>query len=265
MDAETISMLCNPYTHESLKYITDQNSDGSLTEFLVGIQSGERFPFQNGIPVLYNASRLEGYNLKYNDFYRKLAKFYDFALGSLALFYGNREAGFRNQFIQLLEIGQGSKVLEVSIGTGTNISLLPAHARCYGLDLSWEMLSQCQKNLKRWNRKAELFYGNAELLPFQDGVFDVVFHVGGINAFSDRARAITEMIRVARHGTRIVIVDETARMMQTLSWIPSAHKMLAEWGERFEAPVKLVPADMQEVQVNTIVKGYFYILSFRKP
>ena len=127
------------------------------------------------------------------------------------------------------------------------------------------MLAQCQKNLKRWDSKTELFYGNAELLPFQDAVFDVVFHVGGINAFNDRARAIAEMIRVARSGTRIVIVDETAKLMQALKWMPSARKMLAEWGERFEPPVKLVPADMREVKINTIVNGYFYVLSLRKP
>lgn len=33
--------------------------------------------------------------------------------------------------------------------------------------------------------------------------FDTVFHVGGINFFNDRARAISEMIRVARPGTKL--------------------------------------------------------------
>jgi len=49
-------------------------------------------------------------------------------------------------------------------------------------------------------------------LLFVDGIFDVVFRVGGINFFNDKARAIAEMIRVARPGTKIVIVDESGRM-----------------------------------------------------
>ncbi len=265
MDTETISMLCNPYTREPFELKTEKKQDGGEEDYLVGVKTGERFPFNNGIPVLYDISQLEGYNLQYSTFYRKAARFYDAALRTLGFFYGSGEAKFRKQYLQMLEIQKDSKVLEVSVGTGTNLSLLPEAARCYGLDLSWEMLFQCKKNLSRWDRKAELFFGNAEVLPFRDAMFDVVFHVGGINAFSDRAKAISEMIRVARSGTRVVIVDETAKMMKSLSWMPSARKMVEEWGDRFEAPVSLIPAVMHEIQVETIVKDFFYILSFRKP
>jgi len=265
MDAETVSMLCNPHTHSPLSLKRSHTTDGDMQEFLVDENTGEIFPFQNGIPVLYDTSRLEGYNLQYNAFYRRAARIYDFALGALALFSGSRESHFRQQYLQLLEIRDGSKVLEVAIGTGANLPLLPTTARCYGLDLSWEMLEKCQKNQLRWKRKAELFYGNAEELPFHDGMFDVIFHVGGINAFSDRAKAIREMIRVAKPGTRIVIVDETSKLMKAISWMPSARKMIEEWGDRFDAPVNLVPEEMREINVDTIVKGYFYVLSFRTP
>jgi len=37
-----------------------------------------------------------------------------------------------------------------------------------------------------------------------------VFHVGGINFFSDKARAIREMLRVAKPGSKIIIADETS-------------------------------------------------------
>lgn len=265
MDSDTISMLRNPYTHNSLKLIRAKGPNGGREEFLEDVQTGDRFPFLNGIPVLYDDSRLEGFNLQYNVFYRNVARFYDLALKTLAFFNGKGEANFRRQFLQLLEIQKDSKVLEVSVGTGTNLSLLPDFTHCYGLDLSWEMLSRCQKNVKRWNRKVELFFGNSEELPFRDAMFDVVFHVGGINVFNDRAKAIAEMIRIVRPGTKIVIVDETAKMMGALSWMPSVRKMIAECGDRFEAPVKLVPPEMREIQVNTIVNGFFYVLSFRTP
>ena len=44
--------------------------------------------------------------------------------------------------------------------------------------------------------------------------FDCVFHIGGINFFTDKVRAIKEMIWVARPGTKIVIVDETERSIR---------------------------------------------------
>ena len=54
------------------------------------------------------------------------------------------------------------------------------------------MLANCQANLSRWQMDADLFLGNAESLPFADESFDVVFHVGGINFFNDRAKAIND-------------------------------------------------------------------------
>lgn len=265
MNLETIEMLCSPYTREALRYVSSPGPDGVSEPYLEGVETGERFPFRNGIPVLYDASLLEGYNLQYNAFYRKIARFYDPAMKMLAIMTGGSEAKFRRQYLQSLEIRDRDQVLEVSVGTGANLALLPEHCRCYGLDLSWEMLSQCQKNIQRWKREVELIYGNAETLPFRDGVFDCVFHVGGINAFNDREKAITEMIRVARSGTKIVIVDETSKLMKALSWMPSARKMIEEWGDRFEAPVNLIPAGMEDVRAESIVNGYFYLLSFRKP
>lgn len=60
------------------------------------------------------------------------------------------------------------------------------------------MLRQCLKNLKRFKREAELFLGNAKELPFGNESFDAVFHAGGINFFSEKEKAVEEMIRIAR-------------------------------------------------------------------
>lgn len=264
MNIDTISMLCNPYTQEPFELKIIKTEGGEEDKFLESIKSGQRFPFHNEIPVLYDASLLQGYNLRYNSFYRKVARFYDPAMKMLALFSGGGEKNFRRQYIEKLEIEKDSKVLEVSIGTGVNIPLLPDYGNYYGLDLSWEMLTQCQRKMRRWKHQLELFYGNAELLPFRTEIFDVVFHVGGINAFSDRAKAIAEMVRVAKSGTRIVIADETSKMMEALSWMPSVRKMIVEWGDRFNAPVELLPKNVKDIQVRTIVKDLFYELSFRK-
>lgn len=85
------------------------------------------------------------------------------------------------EYLQELEIKDGDRVLETSIGTGRNIQYLPRTASYYGIDISWGMLKQCQKKGRRQNWDLELFLCPAEGLCFQDNVFDVVYHVGGIN------------------------------------------------------------------------------------
>ena len=60
----------------------------------------------------------------------------------------------------------------------------------------------------------DLVHCNAEDLPFADNMFDVVFHVGGINFFSDQQKAINEMLRVAKPSTKIMIADEITDFIQ---------------------------------------------------
>ncbi len=265
MKPETVSLLCRPGTHEPLHLTSVPEPGGGEQEVLVGVHSGERFPIRDGIPLLLDESKVSGFNQQYQGLYNRIAGVYDGAIKLFASLAGEGEAHFRGEYLRELSVKNGDRVLEVSIGTGANLHYLPAKVSYFGLDISWGMLKKCQKNLKRWQLEAELILGNAEELPFQNEVFDSVFHVGGINAFNDRAKAICEMIRVARAGTKIVIVDETAKLMGSIAWMPSVRKWLQEHGERFSAPVELVPEGMRDVQARDFAHGNLYCLTFRKP
>ena len=131
------------------------------------------------------------------------------------------------------------------------------------------MLANCQKRMRRWGLKGELFLGNAERLPFADESFDVVFHVGGINFFNDRARAIREMIRVAKPGSRILIADETEEHVKDMyERGPITSGFYRNRKEQVTAPVDLVPPEMLETHLEFLKpmgKNRFYALTFRKP
>jgi ubiquinone/menaquinone biosynthesis C-methylase UbiE len=265
MKPESVSMLRCPRSHEPLRLVSEPGPDGSLQQVLMSVPSGERYALRDGIPLLLDQDALSGTNLRYQGAYNKAARFYDPALRLAARLVGGSEQGFRREYLQELGVHAGQSVLEVSVGTGANLRCLPAGATYFGLDISWGMLARCRANLTKWQLQAELFLGNAEDLPFCDESFDVVYHVGGINAFNDRGRALAEMVRVARSGSKLLVVDESAKLMEALSWAPSAKKMLQEWGDRFEAPVGLLPAGMVEVQVIPILRGWLYGMTFRKP
>jgi ubiquinone/menaquinone biosynthesis C-methylase UbiE/uncharacterized protein YbaR (Trm112 family) len=265
MKPETVSLLCKPGTHESLRLVSVPGPDESTQEMLVGVDSGERFPVHDGIPILLDESKVSGFNQRYQGIYNRVAGLYDAGIKLFAYLAGGGEEHFRREYLRELEVQEGDRILEVSVGTGANLHYLPVKATYFGLDISWGMLKRCQRNLKRWQREAELILGNAEELPLDDELFDTVFHVGGINAFNDPAKAICEMIRVAKAGAKIMIVDETAKMIESIAWMPSARKWLQEHGERFSAPVGLVPEEMRDVQARDFAKGNMYCLTFRKP
>ena len=265
MNPESVSMLCRPGTHEPLRLASELDSDGSVQEMLVGVNTGEKFAIRDGIPLLLDESKVSGFNQRYQGIYNRVAGLYDGGIGLFANLVGGGEEKFRGEYLRELEIQDDDRVLEVAIGTGANLHHLPVKATYFGVDLSWGMLKRCQRNLLKWQLKAELVLGNAEDLPLCDESFDEIFHVGGINAFNDPTKAIHEMIRVAKADAKIVIVDETAKMMESLAWMPSVRKWLHEHRERFSAPVRLVPEGMRDVHARNFAKGNMYCLTFRKP
>jgi len=93
-----------------------------------------------------------------------------------------------------------------------------------------------------------------------------VYHVGGINFFNDKARAIMELIRVARPGTRIAIIDETEKVVTGLyRKNPLTHAYYKGGESAAFCPIELVPNEMREIQSRLIIDGKMYCLTFRKP
>ena len=255
-----IALLRSPYTGEALHVASE---DGH--EVLVS-PSGERFPVREGIPVFREPEKLTGSNQKYNRLYETIGGFYDDVQKVVCALRGTSLYQYHSIYLRLLEIKAGDSVLETSVGTGLNFRNLPRGATLFGLDLSPEMLANCQANLRRWEIDSDLFLGNAEDLPFANDSFDVVFHVGGINFFNDRAKAIREMIRVAKPGTRLLIADETeAHVKGTYERIPVTRGYFKNRQETVAAPVDLVPPEMQDVNLEVLRDGQFYVLTFRKP
>jgi ubiquinone/menaquinone biosynthesis C-methylase UbiE len=106
-------------------------------------------------------------------------------------------------------------------------------------------------------------------LPFRSDSFDSVFHIGGINFFSEKKKAIDEMIRVARPGSKIVIADESEQVARTVARFLRLSSSSPDNKLDTSVPVHLVPKTMKEVSVNGIWKmhGRYhgYCLEFRKP
>jgi ubiquinone/menaquinone biosynthesis C-methylase UbiE/uncharacterized protein YbaR (Trm112 family) len=257
---ETVALLRSPYTGDSLHVVSEDGQEELVS------QLGEKFPVRNGIPVFLEPEKLTGLNHKYNRLYETIGGFYDDIQRLACALRGISPGQYLWGYLRFLEINPGDSVLETSVGTGLNYKYLPRGARLFGLDLSAEMLTNCQANLRRWEMDADLFLGNAEDLPFANDSFDVVFHVGGINFFNDRAKAIREMIRVAKPGSRMLIADETEEHVKsTYERIPITSGYFKNRQKPVTAPIDLVPSEMREIHLEMLRDGRFYALTFRKP
>jgi ubiquinone/menaquinone biosynthesis C-methylase UbiE len=127
-------------------------------------------------------------------------------------------------------------------------------------------LKRCRSYLRAKGWPVELFLGNAEALPYLDNSFESVFHVGGINFFNDKRKAIEEMIRVAKPGARILIADETDKGMRAYDMVhPGFSSSVGADQKKVNAPVDLVPPEMREVKATEVWNGFMYLLEFRKP
>jgi len=248
-----LSLLCDPDTRYALE-MAGNNLRNTAT--------GRIYPIRDGIPLF--VSTVTGPNLKYQTLYDRIAPGYDLAEHLYHWF--TRKPNYRHEFISELELKPHARVLEVSIGTGANLRFLPPDIEFYGVDISWGMLHKCERNLLKLGRKAHLFQAEAERLPFKVGAFDCVFHAGGINFFTDKARAIKEMVWVAKPGTKIVIVDETERTIRdSYQRNPVVRGSFPPGSEKVRCPIDLVPAEMKDVSAREICEGKLYCLTFRKP
>ncbi len=263
----------------SLDFLACPECHGLLSP--AGIQGGEietgslfcpacnkTYPVQRGIPHFIRYQELSGTNRRFAVLYDWFSHVYRLYSKVAFAFLGGEDR-CRGGLIDRLELKQqGERVLEVSIGPGVNLPYL--YQRCasqvVGLDISLGQLQACQNYARRRGWQPELFLGNAECLPFQDEAFDCVLHFGGINFFSDKARAMAEMVRVARPGTKIVVGDETEKGAKFYEkTLPGFKSSFKQGRASVMAPVDLVPAGMQDVRCEPIWGGWFYCLEFRKP
>jgi ubiquinone/menaquinone biosynthesis C-methylase UbiE len=222
------------------------------------------------IPDLTNKDCLKDDNMKYMKMYNWLSGCYDFIENVVGkLIYGNQIIEMRQEMMNKLEWKDNLSVLCVSTGTGRDLEFIPQNIdlkslTICGIDISLGMMRKCKK---KFNEKTNwsLFHCCAEDLPFQDNTFDMVFHVGGINFFSDRQKAVDEMIRVAQANSKLLIADETNDLLE------KRYKKSCFTKKYFDDKVidlnemeKLIPSTVKERQTDILWGGKFYCISFRK-
>ncbi len=120
---------------------------------------------------------------------------------------------WRKKAIELCNIKENDKVLDLCCGTGKMIELecraVGESATVVGLDFNREMINVGNKKLNESlnNYNFSLIQGDAMELPFEDNTFHCVTIAFGLRNVPDKIKAISEMYRVLKPGGRVICLE----------------------------------------------------------
>lgn len=127
-------------------------------------------------------------------------------LNSLPFFQDYKDASFR-----LLQVGQGSRVLDVGCGLGFDVitmgKIVGKAGRVVGVDFSTAMIAEAKRRSEGLDLPVEFILGDAQSLDFDDGSFDCARVDRSLQHMSDPLLALKEMTRVTRSGGTILAFE----------------------------------------------------------
>lgn len=140
--------------------------------------------------------------------FNSIAGRYDF-LNHLLSF--NIDRLWRKKAVEMLRDSIHDHILDVATGTGDfAMAALRLHPRkVVGVDISEKMLEIAAGKLAKngVSDKVELLTGDAENLPFPDGVFDAALVGFGVRNFGDIRAGLKEISRVLNRHGKIVVLE----------------------------------------------------------
>jgi ubiquinone/menaquinone biosynthesis C-methylase UbiE len=141
---------------------------------------------------------------------------------------------------------KGKRVLEVGCGMGTDLRQFAAGgADVVGIDLTWQGIAMARKAFALFGLCGNFVVADAEMLPFPEEMFDLVYSNGVIHHTADTAATVREIHRVTKtrgearvmvyhrnsYFARVIvgmIIARRARAADRFSkrpdpWIPESH------------------------------------------
>lgn len=151
-------------------------------------------------------------------------------------------------------LGAAESVLNVGAGAG---SYEPLDRQVTALEPSAEMIGQ------RPPSSAPVVQGRAEALPFAEGGFDAVMAVLTVHHWSDQARGLAELRRVARDRVVILTYDPAFRDFWLLDYLPELAALdeaqmppIPDY-ERWLGPVEVAPVPIPHDCVDGFLSAYW--------
>lgn len=133
--------------------------------------------------------------------YSRIAKYYDFMERFLESAGGK---AWRNMLWSKIE---GNTILEVGIGTGTNILYYPNDKKIYGIDFSSKMVAIAKEKIKKYGKNVEISEMDVQNLKFDDNTFDAVVTSCVFCSVPDPIKGLMEIKRVLKNNGKLYMLE----------------------------------------------------------
>jgi SAM-dependent methyltransferase len=126
---------------------------------------------------------------------------------------------------------RSQRVLEIGVGLGADHErFAAAGALLSGIDLSPRAVLHARRRLALFGLESQLLIGDAELLPFADSTFELVYSWGVIHHSPDTPAAVAEIHRVLRPGgTAKVMIYHRFSLVGYMLWLRYALAQGRPW------------------------------------
>jgi len=151
--------------------------------------------------------------------------------------YGGLKA--TEELIRLCHLSEGKYVLDVGCGVGITACYIAKKYDCrvVGIDISEEMINRSKERAERKSvkNKVEFKVADAQKLPFNDAIFDIVIGESVLAFIEDKEKATKECLRVLKPGGYIGFNEAT--------WIKTPPIELVEYLSRVTGVKEILTSD----------------------
>jgi len=114
---------------------------------------------------------------------------------------------WKNWLRQVTPYIQGTRVLEISFGTGYLLTQYANRFQTFGIDYNRTMAETANKNLLQGGYQAELQQADVNFLPYAMNSFDTIVNTMAFSGYANGRQALAEIKRVLKPDGKLVMID----------------------------------------------------------
>ena len=164
---------------------------------------------------------------------------------------------------------EGTKVLEVGVGTGKNFTYYPPDVEITAIDFSEKMLGRARQKAKKDKIRVHLEQMDAQDLKFEDNTFDTVAATFVFCSVPDPIKGLREVERVCKPGGKVILLEHVLSANRILSWIMKLHNplvvRLAGANINRRTADNVAKSGLKVENITNLAAGIFLLIEARKP